>query len=184
MDSNIIDLLRLINSAVESGKHGTADQHRKTLDTLRAITTPPLVTFQPDVGKSILEGLEKIAEALKPEPVVKQIPYPITVSEEALEAIRKGRGWLTKEEAREIRMGASGTVGMSSSLDIADETPSVHIRFFMDGLSWCAVLHDFENLQVSPAGFGCSPVEALDALILSDRSVKDIFSKVTRGGKE
>lgn len=34
----------------------------------------------------------------------------------------------------------------------------------MDGDSWMAVREDFTNLQESPAGFGPTPGEALDAL--------------------
>jgi hypothetical protein len=34
-------------------------------------------------------------------------------------------------------------------------------QVFMDGDTWCAVNRDFINLQESPAGFGCSPKEAV-----------------------
>lgn len=38
------------------------------------------------------------------------------------------------------------------------------VRVYLDGNAWCAVGADFENLQESPAGFGGSPAEAVDAL--------------------
>jgi len=33
-------------------------------------------------------------------------------------------------------------------------------RVYLDGNKWCAVLPDFENLMVSPCGFGDTPEEA------------------------
>lgn len=38
-------------------------------------------------------------------------------------------------------------------------------KVFKDGDSWCAIRDDFVNLQVSPAGFGDTPVAAVDALL-------------------
>ena len=37
-------------------------------------------------------------------------------------------------------------------------------RTFKDGDKWCAVMCDFENLQVSPAGFGDTREEAIEEL--------------------
>jgi hypothetical protein len=39
-------------------------------------------------------------------------------------------------------------------------------KVYLDGKSWCATKADFINLQVSPAGFGRSPQEAVDNLAL------------------
>ena len=38
------------------------------------------------------------------------------------------------------------------------------VELFMDGDSWCAVFPDFVNLQESPAGFGHTRGQAVDAL--------------------
>ncbi len=38
------------------------------------------------------------------------------------------------------------------------------VRVFMDGDMWCAVLPDFEDLQVSPAGFGKTKEDAMAQL--------------------
>lgn len=38
------------------------------------------------------------------------------------------------------------------------------INVFLDGDAWCATKDDFVNLQESPAGFGKTPREAVDAL--------------------
>lgn len=38
-------------------------------------------------------------------------------------------------------------------------------RVYRDGDQWCAVPHDFKNLQESVAGFGATPSEALSALL-------------------
>jgi hypothetical protein len=38
-------------------------------------------------------------------------------------------------------------------------------QVFKDGSSWCAVGADFINLQESDAGFGSTPVEALEDLL-------------------
>lgn len=43
---------------------------------------------------------------------------------------------------------------------INSKAQELEIRVFMDGDKWCAVHHDFVNLQESPAGFGDSPDEA------------------------
>jgi hypothetical protein len=43
--------------------------------------------------------------------------------------------------------------------------PAEHIRLFLDGNQFCAVHPDFINLQESPAGFGDTPTEAVDALL-------------------
>lgn len=40
--------------------------------------------------------------------------------------------------------------------------PKPHIR--LDGNQWCATNPDFINLQESPAGFGDTPEEAIEAL--------------------
>ncbi len=40
------------------------------------------------------------------------------------------------------------------------------IQVKMDGDQWCATQADFINLQESPAGFGDSPKEAVDALLV------------------
>ena len=37
-------------------------------------------------------------------------------------------------------------------------------RIFLDGDQWCAVTEDFVNLAESLAGFGDTPVEALENL--------------------
>ena len=40
------------------------------------------------------------------------------------------------------------------------------ISVFLDGDQYCAVLTEsFENLQESPAGFGCTPIEAVADLL-------------------
>lgn len=38
------------------------------------------------------------------------------------------------------------------------------MRVYMDGNMWCATYDDFEDLQVSPAGFGETPELAIEAL--------------------
>jgi len=38
------------------------------------------------------------------------------------------------------------------------------INVYLDGNSWCATYDDFEDLQISPAGFGDSPKEAIENL--------------------
>lgn len=38
-------------------------------------------------------------------------------------------------------------------------------KVFKDGLSWCATREDFVDLQNSPAGFGDTPIAAMDALL-------------------
>jgi hypothetical protein len=56
----------------------------------------------------------------------------------------------------------------------------------LDGLMWVAVWNDFQNLQESPAGFGNSPQEALEALIQETgvRVAKSYFLEVlTQGGR-
>lgn len=40
------------------------------------------------------------------------------------------------------------------------------IQVKKDGNQWCATQADFINLQESPAGFGDSPKEAIEALLL------------------
>lgn len=42
----------------------------------------------------------------------------------------------------------------------------------MDGNAWCATGPGFQNLQESLAGFGDSPVEALEALIVEENKVE------------
>jgi hypothetical protein len=39
------------------------------------------------------------------------------------------------------------------------------VLFILDGNQWCAHYEDFENLQLSPAGFGDTPDLALADLI-------------------
>lgn len=39
---------------------------------------------------------------------------------------------------------------------------------FLDGKAWCATGNDFINLQESLAGFGDSPVAALECLIAEE----------------
>jgi hypothetical protein len=43
------------------------------------------------------------------------------------------------------------------------------IRIEKDGSEWCATRSDFVNLQESTAGFGNSPVSALNALMVEER---------------
>jgi len=42
----------------------------------------------------------------------------------------------------------------------------------LDGNSWCATGKGFKNLQESPAGFGDSPVVALENLILEEGEIE------------
>lgn len=45
-----------------------------------------------------------------------------------------------------------------------DGLPDAAICFFKDGQDWCCVFGDFQNLQVSPKGFGATFSDALDSL--------------------
>jgi len=41
-------------------------------------------------------------------------------------------------------------------------------KIFMDGNLWCAVNEEFTNIQESPAGFGLTPIVALEELIMQE----------------
>ena len=52
---------------------------------------------------------------------------------------------------------------------IKSQTPSIPasaVCCFVDGDQWCCVFGDFINLQESPAGFGKTPEEALNSLLI------------------
>lgn len=50
--------------------------------------------------------------------------------------------------------------------------PDAAICFFHDGTSWCCVFGDFQNLQVSPAGFGTTFANALESLDMAFSDAK------------
>ncbi|MEQ8227913.1 MAG: hypothetical protein RIA64_07495 [Rhodospirillales bacterium] len=55
-------------------------------------------------------------------------------------------------------------------------------KLFMDGNAWCAVPPHFQNLQESPAGFGDTKQEAVDALLANGSYRQDMRRTDTRNG--
>ena len=45
-------------------------------------------------------------------------------------------------------------------------------RVFLDGSAWCATGKNFKNIQECSACFGGSPLEALGALIVLEKSIE------------
>jgi hypothetical protein len=56
---------------------------------------------------------------------------------------------------------------------IGDSMSQRTVRYFMDGNKWCAVYEDFQDLVISPAGFGDTQEEAraeLEAVAKRERA--------------
>ena len=60
---------------------------------------------------------------------------------------------------------AQGVMELIAEIERKPAIPHQAVCFFQDGNMWCCVHGDFVNLQESPAGFGNTPQEAMDALI-------------------
>ena len=63
----------------------------------------------------------------------------------------------------------SWTHEFEKSLNIKSNNYIKQINITKDGNSFCATFNDFENLQLSPAGFGDTIHEAVEDLFIEDK---------------